>query len=62
MNVNCEKTNKRGGFRVGSGRKKKCVKRITFSANQEVLDILNTLECNQSDFICQCITEKGRDI
>lgn len=62
MNVNCEKTNKRGGFRVGSGRKKKYVKRITFSANQEVLDILNTLECNQSDFICQCITEKGRDI
>jgi hypothetical protein len=44
-----------GGARKGSGRKKKCAKRLYFSASQEVLDALATIEGNQSDFICDCI-------
>lgn len=44
-----------GGARKGSGRKKKCAKRLYFSASQEVLDALSTVDGNQSDFICECI-------
>ena len=44
-----------GGARKGAGRKKKCVKRLFFSASQEVLDALATIEGNQSDYICECI-------
>lgn len=44
-----------GGARKGSGRKKKCVKQLYFSASQEVLDALATIEGNRSDFICECI-------
>lgn len=44
-----------GGARKGSGRKKKCAKRLYFSASQEVLDALATIEGNRSDFINQCI-------
>ena len=46
---------KRGGARIGAGRKKKCVKRLYFSASQEVLDALATIDGNRSDYICKCI-------
>lgn len=47
-----------GGARENSGRKKKYVKRITFSATQEVLDILSrAAPTNISDFINDCIIE-----
>lgn len=51
---------KRGGARVGAGRKKKCVKRLFFSASQETLDILNSYEGNKSDFINECIIKAKR--
>ncbi len=46
---------KRGGARAGAGRKRKCVKRLYFSAAQDVLDIVNAVEGNKSDFINDCI-------
>lgn len=53
---NSELTKKsRGGARVGAGRKRKCVKRLYFSASQEVLDALATIDGNRSDYICECI-------
>lgn len=56
MNETKESSSKSwGGARNGSGRKKKCVKRLYFSASQEVLDALANIEGNQSDFICECI-------
>ncbi len=50
-----------GGSREGAGRKKKCAKRMFFSASQEVLDILDALEGNKSDFINECIMKAARD-
>lgn len=53
---NSELTKKsRGGARVGAGRKRKCVKRVSFDATQEVLDVLSTVEGNRNDFIRECI-------
>ena len=52
MDTNEEKTAKSwGGAREGCGRKKKCAKRMFFSATEETLDILNSLDGNKSDFI-----------
>ncbi len=50
-----QKSKARGGAREGAGRKRKCAKRMFFSASQEVLDILDALEGNKSDFINECI-------
>lgn len=49
-----------GGAREGAGRKRKCAKRMFFSASQEVLDILDALEGNKSDFINECIMKAAR--
>lgn len=49
-----------GGARQGAGRKKKCAKRMFFSASQEALDILEALEGNKSDFINECIIKAAR--
>ncbi len=49
-----------GGAREGAGRKKKCAKRMFFSASQETLDILDALEGNKSDFINECIVKAAR--
>lgn len=46
-----------GGARNGAGRKKKYAKNIFFGATQEVVDILNKLEENRSDFINRCIIQ-----
>lgn len=50
-----DKKNNWGGKREGAGRKKGCAKRYMFSASQEVVDILESLEGNKSDFICKAI-------
>lgn len=50
-----------GGARTGAGRKKKCVKRLYFSASQEVLDALANIEGNQSDFINECILKAVKE-
>ncbi len=61
MDTNINKpVSTRGGAREGAGRKKKCVKRMFFSASQETLDILNSLEGNKSDFINECIIKATR--
>lgn len=61
MDTNTEKnTGTWGGARDGAGRKKKCAKRMFFSASQEALDILNSLEGNKSDFINECIIKAAR--
>lgn len=44
-----------GGARKGAGRKKTCAKRMFFSATEETLEILNSLDRNKSDFINECI-------
>lgn len=44
-----------GGAREGAGRKKKYAAKFTFSATQEVADILSAIEGNKSDFINDCI-------
>lgn len=49
-----------GGARKGSGRKKKCVKQLWFSASQEVLDALAGIDGNRSDYICECIIEHSK--
>ena len=50
-----------GGARENSGRKKKYIRRFTFSATQEVLDILSEPGLNISDFINGCIIkQKGK--
>lgn len=46
-----ESTKQRGGKREGAGRKPKIAKNVTFGANQEVADILASLDCNKNDFI-----------
>lgn len=62
METNIDKTNGSwGGARTGAGRKKKCAKRMFFSASQEVLDILDSLEGNKSDYINECIIKAARD-
>ena len=50
-----------GGARQGAGRKKKCAKRMFFSASQEALDILEALDGNKSDFINDCIIRASRE-
>ena len=61
MSTNINKpVSTRGGAREGAGRKKKCAKRMFFSASQETLDILNSLEGNKSDFINECIIKVAR--
>ncbi len=61
MNNNKEKTsNSWGGAREGAGRKKKCAKRMFFSATEETLNILNSLDGNKSDFINECIIKAVR--
>ncbi len=61
MDTNINKpVSTRGGAREGAGRKKKCTKRMFFSASQETLDILNSLEGNKSDFINECIIKAAR--
>lgn len=49
--------NTRGGKREGAGRKKTTDKRIMFGASAEVVEILDKLEGNKSDFINQAIIE-----
>ena len=49
-----------GGARENAGRKKKYAQRITFSATQEVVDILKGVDTNISDYICSCI-QKAKD-
>lgn len=44
-----------GGARRNAGRMKKYAKRVTFSATQDVLDILQDCKGNMSEFICSCI-------
>lgn len=46
-----------GGARKGAGRKKTCAKRVFFSANQEVADILDAHDGNLSEFINECIVK-----
>lgn len=54
--------NKWGGVRENSGRKKKYVRRFTFSVTKEVLDILSEPGLNISDFINECIiNQKGKE-
>ena len=61
MDTNEEKTTKSwGGAREGCGRNKKCAKRMFFSATEETLDILNSLDGNKSDFINECILKAVR--
>lgn len=61
MDTNIEKTNNTwGGARKGAGRKKTCAKRMFFSATEETLEILNSLEGNKSDFINECILKAVR--
>lgn len=50
-----EEKKKWGGAREGAGRKKKYVKSFSFSATQEVADILDSIEESRSDFINRCI-------
>lgn len=49
-----------GGAREGAGRKRKCAKRMFFSASQETLDILESMDGNKSDFINDCIIKAAR--
>lgn len=49
-----------GGARQGAGRKKKCAKRMFFSASQKALEILEALDGNKSDFINDCIIRAGK--
>lgn len=54
-----EQTNRRGGKREGSGRKKTTAKRIGFNAPQDIADILSRIDGNITDFICDAIREKA---
>lgn len=58
--MNTEKSSTRGGARKGAGRKKKYVKRIFFSATQDVVDILSKAGDNQTDFINECIVKAAQ--
>lgn len=54
---------KRGGARIGAGRKRTVIKTYMVYATQDVHDILQTVKGSRSDFICKCILEyaaKGR--
>ncbi len=44
-----------GGKREGAGRKKGCAKRYMFSATPDVVEILDSLTTNKSEFICAAI-------
>ena len=46
---------KKGGKREGAGRKKTTEKRIMFGASAEVLEIIEKIEGNKSDFINKAI-------
>lgn len=62
MDTNTEKATKSwGGAREGAGRKKKCAKRMFFSATEETLEILNSITGNKSDFINECIVKAVRN-
>lgn len=50
-----KKKNGWGGKRENAGRKKESVKRYMFSASQDVVNILDALDGNKSDFICKAI-------
>lgn len=56
------KKNGWGGRRANSGRKKTAVRSYTFYAPQAVVDVLDKVEGNKSEYICRCILQAAGEM